>query len=60
MKRSAHADVADETLQKLKQKMLSGAVQLEKKVGMLRDRFVRWIVNGYKAVNKVDIMKKVQ
>ena len=41
MKRSAHADVADEILQKLKQEMLPGAVQLEKKVGMLRDRSVR-------------------
>ncbi|TFK81293.1 hypothetical protein K466DRAFT_558073 [Polyporus arcularius HHB13444] len=60
IKKSLHADVVEETLQELKKGVSPEAVLLQKKLGVLRDRSVQWIVDGFKAVNKVDVVKKVR
>ena len=59
IKKSSHADVVEETLSKLKDGMSPASVQVQKKLGILRDRSVKWLVDGYKAINKADIVKKV-
>jgi len=36
-----------------------GTILLAKTVGVLRNRSVEWLVNGYNAVNKPEVVKKV-
>ena len=34
-------------------------VEFERKLGVVRDRSVRWLVNGYEAINNPELVKKV-
>jgi hypothetical protein len=34
-------------------------VEFEKRLGVVRDRSVRWLVNGYEAINNPELVKKV-
>ncbi|KAI1782136.1 hypothetical protein LXA43DRAFT_862600, partial [Ganoderma leucocontextum] len=58
IKKSSHADVVQETLDQLKAGVSPSEVQLRKKIGIVRDRSVQWLVNGYKAINKESIVKQ--
>ncbi|KAI1782660.1 hypothetical protein LXA43DRAFT_873925, partial [Ganoderma leucocontextum] len=58
IKKSSHADVVQETLGQLKEGVSPQEVQLRKNIGTLRDRSVQWLVNGYNAIDKVEVVKK--
>ncbi|KAG6823766.1 hypothetical protein H0H92_009110, partial [Tricholoma furcatifolium] len=55
-KRSYHEDIVEDFLQQMK----GGAEKLivEKRVGVMRDRSVRWLWNAFTAVNRVDLIQK--
>lgn len=59
IKKTAHADVVSETLAQLKKGVLPQQVHVKKNIGVVRDRSVQWMLNGYKAVNKPEIVRKV-
>ncbi|KAL7277451.1 hypothetical protein ACG7TL_008372 [Trametes sanguinea] len=55
IKRSAHADVVEDTLTQLRVGKAPSEVLVSKKVGVLRDRSVQWLVNGYNAINHPEL-----
>lgn len=59
IKRSAHADIVEDMLAQLQCGTSASQVHISKEVGLLRDRSVQWLVNGFKAINKSDIVQKV-
>jgi hypothetical protein len=58
LRRSYHEDVIEEVLTQID----NGAetIELEKKLGVLRDRTVRWMWEAYGMLNKPEIVKKVR
>ncbi|KAF7796672.1 hypothetical protein EIP86_007855 [Pleurotus ostreatoroseus] len=58
MRRTAHAHIVHETLKQLQEGTEARCVALDKSIGVLRDRSIEWMVNGYKAINKPDLVKK--
>ncbi|KAL1939409.1 hypothetical protein VTO73DRAFT_9965 [Trametes versicolor] len=58
IKKSAHTDVVEETLEQLKKGVAPQEVHMKKNIGIVRDRSVQWVVNGFKAINKESIIKK--
>ncbi|KDQ55540.1 hypothetical protein JAAARDRAFT_133764 [Jaapia argillacea MUCL 33604] len=59
IKCSCHADIVAETLLQLHKGVSAETVQLQKTIGVLQDRSVQWLVNGYEAINRKDLVKKV-
>lgn len=60
VKRSQHADIVDESLSLLKKNDAAAAViRLDTTLPTLHDRSLHWLINGYHAINKPDIVKQV-
>lgn len=57
IKRSAHKDIVDETMQHLDTGTQD--FKLNTTVGHLRDRCVGWLINAYHDINKPDLVKRV-
>jgi hypothetical protein len=60
MKRTAHDDVVQEVMEKLRQGVLPGEVSVDTKIGVLRDRTVHWMWQAYTELNNPKIIKKVR
>ena len=60
IKRTALQDVINDTTEQLKSGVTPSAVTFEKKLPVVRDRSVRWLVNGYNAINNPELIKKVR
>ena len=59
MKKTALSHVVKETVAHLNNNKDPGTILLTKAIKVLRNRSVEWLVNGYKAINKPEIVKKV-
>jgi hypothetical protein len=60
VKQSQHADIVDESLSLLKKNDAAAAViRLDTTLPMLRDILLHWLINGYHAINKPDIVRQV-
>ena len=59
IRRSALQDIIDNTMEQLSQGVGPEGVKFEKKLPLVRNRSVRWLVNGYKAINRPDFVQKV-
>ena len=59
IKRSALSDVIDNTMGQLKSGVTPDKVTFEKRMEVVRNRSVRWLVNGYEAINNPEIVQKV-
>lgn len=57
-KRSYHSDIVDEILVQIDHQ--SQSITIDKKLGLMRNRSVQWLLNAYGAVNHPDIVKKVR
>ncbi|KAG1798387.1 hypothetical protein EV424DRAFT_1332932, partial [Suillus variegatus] len=56
---SQHADIVDESLSLLKKNNATAAViRLDTTLPTLHDRSLHWLINGYHAINKPDIVKQ--
>ena len=59
IRRSALKDIVDDTMQQLNAGVEPSKVVFERKLGMVRNRSVSWLVNGYEAINKREVVEKV-
>jgi hypothetical protein len=59
IQQASHADVVQETLRALEFGTAPKDVRLDTTVKTLRNRSVRWIVAGHKAISDVDLVQKV-
>jgi len=60
MKKTALSHIVKETVAHLDNNKNPGTILLAKTIGILRNRSVEWLVNGYNAINKPEIVKKVR
>ena len=60
IRRSALKDIVDHTVQQLNSGVQPSQVVFEKKLPVVRNRSVGWLVNGYEAINKHEIVEKVR
>ncbi|KAG0706433.1 hypothetical protein DFH29DRAFT_772680, partial [Suillus ampliporus] len=56
---SQHADIVDESLSLLKKNDAAAIIRLDTMLPTLRDRSLHWLINGYHAINKPDIVRQV-
>ncbi|KAJ8586621.1 hypothetical protein M405DRAFT_743310 [Rhizopogon salebrosus TDB-379] len=60
VKRSQHADIVNEALALLQRNQgVPSALRLDTTLPTLQERSVQWLLNGYHAINKPDIIKQV-
>lgn len=59
MKKTALSHIVKETVAHLNNNEDPGTILLAKTIGVLRNRSVEWLVNGYNAINKPEVVKKV-
>ena len=59
IRRTALKDIVDNTMQQLNAGVEANKVVFEKKLAVVRDRSLTWLVNGYEAINKCEIVEKV-
>jgi hypothetical protein len=54
-----HADVVNESLAQLTHDSSASLIRLDTTIGTLHDRSLQWVVNGYHAINKPELVKQV-
>jgi len=59
MRRTALAHVVKETEEELASGADPTSIVLSKGIGVVRDRCVEWMVNGYNTINNPRLVKKV-
>ena len=59
MKKTALSHIVKETVAHLNNNEDPGTILLTKTIGVLRNRSVEWLVNGFNAINKPEVVKKV-
>ena len=59
IRRSALKDIVNNTMQQLDAGVQASKVSFEKNLPVVRNRSVGWLVNGYEAINKHEIVEKV-
>jgi hypothetical protein len=59
IRRSALKNIVDDTMQQLNAGVVPSKVVFERKLGVVRNRSVSWLVNGYEAINKCEVVEKV-
>ena len=59
VKCSALQDTINDTMEQLGCGTEPSKVTFEKQLGVVQDRSVRWLVNGYEAINNPELVKKV-
>lgn len=60
VKRAQHADIVEESLLLLKKDEAAPVIRLDTTLPTLRDRSLRWLIDGYHAINKPDVVKQVR
>lgn len=60
LKRSYHEDVVSEILEQYNNKEDPEPIQIDTRIGALRDRSTRWLWNAYKAISNKELVKKVK
>jgi hypothetical protein len=59
IRRSALQQIINHTREQLGQGVEPEMINFEKRLPIVRDHSVKWLVNGYEAINKPDLVKKV-
>ena len=59
IRRSALQDIINNTMDQLGSGVEPSKVDYEKRLPVVQDRSVRWLVNGYEAINNPELVKKV-
>jgi hypothetical protein len=59
IKRSVLQDIINDTMKQLDSGVEPSKVDFEKRLPVVWDRSVRWLVNGYEAINNPELVKKV-
>ncbi|KAF9789720.1 hypothetical protein BJ322DRAFT_991400, partial [Thelephora terrestris] len=58
IKRSALSDIVDHTMVQLNSGITPDQIAFDKRMGVVRDRSVMWLINGYMAINNPEIIQK--
>ncbi|KAF9785321.1 hypothetical protein BJ322DRAFT_989704, partial [Thelephora terrestris] len=58
IRRSALQDIINNTMEQLAQGTEPSMVTFEKGLPLVRNRSVKWLVNGYKAIDNPDLVQK--
>ncbi|KAG2359742.1 hypothetical protein BDR07DRAFT_1360856 [Suillus spraguei] len=58
VKHAQHADIVNESLTRLSEKTSPALVRLDTTIGTLRNRSLQWVINGYHAINKPELVKQ--
>ena len=59
IRQTALKDIVDNTMQQLKSGVEPDKVVFEKKLGVVRNHSVGWLVNAYEAINECELVEKV-
>jgi hypothetical protein len=59
IRRTILKDIVDDTMKQLKAGIEPDKVKFEKRLPVVRNRSVGWLINGYEAINKCEIVEKV-
>jgi len=59
IRHTALEDIINDTIQQLNSGTDPTGVTFEKRLPVVRDHSIRWLVNGYKAINNPELIKKV-
>ena len=59
IRQTALQDIINDTMEQLDDGVQPSMVTFEKQLPVIRDRSVRWLVNGYEAINNPELIKKV-
>jgi len=59
VRRSALSNIVDHTMDQLNKGILPSQITFEKRLPVVRNRSVQWLVNGYEAINNEEIVQKV-
>ena len=59
IRRSALKDIMDHTMGQLKSGVAPNQITFEKRLPVIRNRAVQWLINGYDAINHPEIFQKV-
>jgi len=59
VRRSALKDIVDHTMSQLGSGVTPSQITFEKGLPVIRNRSVQWLVNGYEAINHLEIVQKV-
>lgn len=59
VRRSSHAHIVAETVEQLNNDIMPAKVTINKKVGILRNRSVEWLVNAYHAIDDAALIRQV-
>ncbi len=59
MRQCAHQHLIRETMDQLDSGTQASKIKFDTRIGVVRNRSVEWVVKGYKAINNVDLVKKV-
>jgi hypothetical protein len=57
---ASHIDIVEETVNALKTGIPPERVRNDQTIGTLRNRSVNWLLKGFKAINKPELVKKVR
>src|ERR1700743_2597382 len=60
IRRTALQDIISDTTEQLGQGVEPRMVDFEKRLPVVRDRSVRWLVHGYEEINNPELIKKVK
>ena len=58
IRRSALQDIINDTMEQLGHGIEPSKVTFEKRLGIIQDHSVKWLVNGYEAINNPELVKK--
>ena len=59
IKRSALKDIVDHTMSQLRLGVAPNQITFEKRLPIVQNRSVQWLINGYEAINNSEIVQKV-
>jgi hypothetical protein len=59
VKQTQHADIVNESLARLTHDSSASLIRLDTTIGTLHDQSLQWVVNGYHAINKPELVKQV-
>ena len=59
IRRSVLKDIVDHTMNQLSSGVTPDQITFDKRIGVIRNRSVDWLVNGYEAINNPEIVQKV-
>ena len=58
IRQTALKDIVDDTMQQLKAEIEPSKVVFEKRLPVVRNHSISWLVNGYETINKHEIVEK--